>query len=75
VVEELRIGLVSSRLGVDGGEVIIPTLVFAYGADIKTAGIASLLVSQPTVAVGIARYPRPARMLPRRHSLDNRLTS
>ena len=54
----LGIGLVSSLLGVAGGEVIIPTLVFAYGADIKTAGTASLLVSLPTAAVGIARYAR-----------------
>jgi uncharacterized membrane protein YfcA len=52
----LGIGLVSSLLGVAGGEVIIPTLVFVYGADIKTAGTASLLISLPTVAVGIARY-------------------
>ena len=52
----LGIGLVSSLLGVAGGEVIIPTFVFAYGADIKTAGTASLLVSLPTVAVGVARY-------------------
>jgi uncharacterized membrane protein YfcA len=54
----LGIGLVSSLLDVAGGEVIIPTLVFAYGADIKTAGTASLLVSLPTVAVGVARYAR-----------------
>ena len=54
----LLIGLVSSLLGVAGGEVIIPTLVFAYGADIKTAGTASLLVSLPAVAVGIARHAR-----------------
>ena len=37
----LLIGLVSSLLGVAGGELIIPTLVFAFGADIKTAGTAS----------------------------------
>jgi uncharacterized protein len=54
----LGIGLVSSLLGVAGGEVIIPTMVFAFGAGIKTAGTASLLVSLPTVAVGIARYAR-----------------
>jgi uncharacterized membrane protein YfcA len=54
----LGIGLVSSLLGVAGGEVIIPTLVFAYSVDIKTAGTASLLISLPTVAVGIARYAR-----------------
>ncbi|GAB1538801.1 sulfite exporter TauE/SafE family protein [Scytonema sp. NUACC21] len=52
----LAIGLVSSLLGVAGGEVIIPTLVFAFGADIKTAGTASLLVSLPTVTVGVIRY-------------------
>ena len=52
----LGIGIVSSLLGVAGGEVIIPTLIFAYGADVKTAGTASLLVSLPTVLVGIGRY-------------------
>ena len=52
----LGIGLVSSLLGVAGGEVIIPMLIFAYGVDVKTAGTASLLVSLPTVIVGIARY-------------------
>lgn len=52
----LTIGLVSSMLGVAGGELIIPTLVFAFGADIKTAGTASLLVSVPTVIVGLIRY-------------------
>lgn len=52
----LAIGLVSSLLGVAGGEVIIPTLVFAFGADIKTAGTASLLVSLPTVTVGLIKY-------------------
>lgn len=52
----LAIGLVSSLLGVAGGEVIIPTMVFAFGADIKTAGTASLLVSLPTVLVGVLRY-------------------
>jgi uncharacterized membrane protein YfcA len=52
----LAIGVFSSVLGVAGGEVIIPTLVFAYGVDIRTAGTASLLVSLPTVITGIARY-------------------
>jgi uncharacterized protein len=52
----LAIGLVSSLLGVAGGELIIPTLVFAFGADIKTAGTGSLLVSLPTVIVGVLRY-------------------
>jgi uncharacterized protein len=50
VVFGLCIGLVSSLLGVAGGELIIPTLAFAFGAGIKTAGTASLLISLPTVA-------------------------
>ena len=51
-------GLVSSLLRVAGGELIIPTLVFAFGVDIKTAGTASLLISLPTVAVGVLRHRR-----------------
>ena len=54
----LCIGLVSSLLGAAGGELIIPTLVFAFGAGIKTAGTASLLISLPTVAVGVIRHGR-----------------
>jgi uncharacterized membrane protein YfcA len=54
----LFIGLVSSLLGVAGGELIIPTLMFAFGAGIKTAGTASLLISLPTVAVGVLRHRR-----------------
>jgi uncharacterized protein len=52
----LAIGLVSSLLGVAGGELIIPTLVFAFGADIETAGTGSLLVSLPTVVGGVLPY-------------------
>ena len=54
----LGIGLVSSLLGVAGGELIIPALLFAFGADVKTAGTASLLISLPTVAVGVVRHAR-----------------
>jgi uncharacterized protein len=52
------IGLVSSLLGVAGGELLIPTLVLLFGADIKTAGTASVLVSLPTVLSGLVRYAR-----------------
>jgi uncharacterized protein len=54
----LGIGLVSSLLGVAGGEIIIPTLVFVFGVGIKTAGTASLLISLPTVAVGVLSHRR-----------------
>jgi uncharacterized protein len=56
IIFGLCIGLVSSLLGVAGGELIIPIMMFAFGADIKTAGTASLLISVPTVATGIFRY-------------------
>ncbi len=49
------IGVVSAMLGVAGGELIIPTLVFTFGVDVKTAGTLSLLVSLPTLAVGLWR--------------------
>jgi uncharacterized protein len=39
------IGLVSSILGVAGGELLIPTMMFIFGADIKTAGTASIVIS------------------------------
>lgn len=52
------IGLVSSLLGVAGGELIIPTLVLLFGVDIKTAGTASVIVSLPTVVTGLIRYAK-----------------
>ena len=58
VVLGVGIGMVSSLLGVAGGEVIIPTLVLVFGADIKTAGTLSVMISLPTVGVGIWRYAR-----------------
>ena len=58
VVLGVFIGLVSSLLGVAGGELIIPTLVFVFGAGIKSAGTASLLITLPTVAVGVLRHRR-----------------
>jgi len=52
------IGIVSSTLGVAGGELIIPTLVFIFGLGVKVAGTASLLISLPTVCSGLFRYYR-----------------
>ncbi len=54
----LLVGLVSSMLGVAGGELLIPALVFVFGADIRIAGSASLLVSLPIVGTGLWRYRR-----------------
>jgi len=50
------IGIVSTLLGVAGGELIIPTLVLAFGVPIKAAGTWSLLISVPTIIVGLARH-------------------
>lgn len=58
VVTGVAIGLVSSLLGVAGGELIIPTLIFGFGVDIRTAGTASLIISLPAVAVGVVRHAR-----------------
>ena len=52
------IGVVAAILGVAGGELLIPTLVLLFGADIKLAGSLSLVVSLPTMLVGFARYSR-----------------
>ncbi len=54
----IGIGLFSSVLGVAGGELIIPTLVYVFGVDIKLAGSASLIISVPTLLVGIGRFMR-----------------
>ena len=58
VVAGLVIGIVASLLGVAGGELLIPTLILLFGADIKLAGSLSLAVSLPTMIVGFARYSR-----------------
>lgn len=58
IVAGLAIGIVASLLGVAGGELMIPTLVLLFGADIKLAGSLSLAVSLPTMLVGFSRYSR-----------------
>jgi uncharacterized membrane protein YfcA len=56
IVAGFAIGVVAALLGVAGGELLIPTLVLLFGADIKLAGSLSLAVSLPTMIVGFARY-------------------
>lgn len=56
VVAGLLVGAISSLLGVAGGEFIIPILIFVFGADIRTAGTASVLISIPIVFTGAARH-------------------
>jgi hypothetical protein len=56
VVAGLLVGTISSMLGVAGGEFIIPILIFVFGADIRTAGTASVLISIPVVLTGVARH-------------------
>ncbi len=58
VVAGFCIGIVAALLGVAGGELLIPTLVLLFGADIKLAGSLSLAVSLPTMIVGFTRYSR-----------------
>jgi uncharacterized membrane protein YfcA len=56
VIAGLFVGTISSLLGVAGGEFIIPILIFIFGADIRTAGTASVIISLPVVLTGIARH-------------------
>lgn len=58
VVAGFAIGIVASLMGVAGGELLIPTLVLLFGADIKLAGSLSLAVSLPTMLVSFTRYSR-----------------
>ena len=54
----IGVGLVSSILGVAGGELLIPALILVFGADIKAAGSASILISLGVVLMGLWRYWR-----------------
>jgi uncharacterized membrane protein YfcA len=58
VAAGFAIGIVAALLGVAGGELLIPTLVLLFGADIKLAGSLSLAVSLPTMLVDFTRYSR-----------------
>lgn len=56
VASGVLIGMVAAFMGVAGGELLIPTIVLLFGADIRLAGSLSLLVSLPTMLVAFARY-------------------
>jgi len=58
----IGVGLVSSILGVAGGELLIPALAFIFGADIRVAGSAAVLISLAVVASGLWRYWRMDRI-------------
>lgn len=58
VIVGFGIGIVASLLGVAGGELLIPTIVMLFGADVKLAGSLSLAVSLPTMIAGFTRYSR-----------------
>ena len=59
----LGIGLVSSLLGVAGGELIIPLFILVFGVEVKLAGSMSMLVGLPTIAVGLLRHLRGPTVL------------
>lgn len=71
VVAGFFIGVVAALLGVAGGELLIPTIVLLWGADIRLAGSLSLAVSLPTMIVGFLRYREAAafEVLARERSL------
>ncbi|HLA40433.1 MAG TPA: sulfite exporter TauE/SafE family protein [Candidatus Glassbacteria bacterium] len=56
VIAGYLIGVISSLLGVAGGELLIPTFMLLYGVEIKIAGSLALAVSFPTLIVGILKY-------------------
>lgn len=54
----LLIGVVCGSLGVAGGELRIPPLIYLFGQSIKMAGTTSLAVSIPAVATGALKHKR-----------------
>ena len=58
VIAGLLVGLIASVLSVAGGELLIPTLMPLFGADIKLAGSLTLAISLPTMLAGLPRYFR-----------------
>lgn len=62
ILAGIVIGVVSSMLGVAGGELIILTIVLVFAKDIKFAGTLSLMVSIPTISMALVRYQRQAEI-------------
>jgi uncharacterized membrane protein YfcA len=58
VIAGFVIGVVAALMGVAGGELLIPTIILLFGADVKLAGSLSLAVSLPTMITGFTRYSR-----------------
>lgn len=54
----LLIGIVCGSLGVAGGELRIPPLIYLFGQSIKMAGTTSLAVSIPAVATGALKHKK-----------------
>lgn len=52
----LGIGGVAAVMGVAGGELLIPALLFLYQVSPKLAGSVSLLISLPTMLTALAQY-------------------
>ncbi len=49
-------GLLSSVMGVGGGVIIVPALVFLFGFSMSTAAGTSLAVIIPTAVMGVFRH-------------------
>ncbi len=54
----LLVGVVCGSLGVAGGELRIPPLIYLFNQPIKIAGTTSLAVSLPAVATGALKHQR-----------------
>lgn len=58
VASGFGIGTIAALLGVAGGELLVPTIILLFGADIKLAGSLALTVSLPTMIASFTRYSR-----------------
>jgi uncharacterized membrane protein YfcA len=56
------VAVLSAALGVAGGELRIPTLIYLFAYDAKAAGTLSLFASIPTVLAGAFGYRRAGHL-------------